>query len=471
MLVSRPLNRRVRQLSSYRPSSAAPSHFARRFRASQRSQFSTSAFAQASYSASEAAASPFYTFVMHRLNAIVHTLSSASPASEQSTSASSSSSLSTLRRTSIDFTTPARISPNVVPTPTTVSNPGFQIASNPWAMSGVMSHVLNAAQRASTGARSLEIRDVASTSSNSGPSLPSLRKLFSEARESNQPKKMPSFQKPRYQLDRGEACIPHPEKKDRNPDVQRVLCSTGCGEDSLFTGRNALCVADGVGGWGNTPGADSAKVSRLLTHYCSLKIDENRRDEVHSHPTHVVKHAIEKTQSHKIMGTATFCLVVFEGETAYTYNIGDSGYILIRDGTVVKRSKETTWAFNAPEQIGYPPRSSSHHVKKAFTDEFQVKSGDIFVLMTDGVLDNLFEEELLEIVNKDSSSSPQSLADKIAKNALHHSRDKTRYSPFSKAAESYNKRYPGGKEDDIAVVVGVVSPAEGETDVKVKSRL
>lgn len=37
-------------------------------------------------------------------------------------------------------------------------------------------------------------------------------------------------------------------------------------------------------------GADSAKVSRLLTHYCSLKIDENRRNQVHSDPTDVVKH-------------------------------------------------------------------------------------------------------------------------------------------------------------------------------------
>lgn len=53
-----------------------------------------------------------------------------------------------------------------------------------------------------------------------------------------------------------------------------------------------------------------------------------------------------------------------------------------------------------PEQIGYPPRASSDPEEKSSVDEFDIQPNDLFILMTDGVLDNLFEEELVEIVNK-----------------------------------------------------------------------
>ena len=39
----------------------------------------------------------------------------------------------------------------------------------------------------------------------------------------------------------------------------------------------------------------------------------------------------------------------------YTANLGDSGFLLIRDGEVVHRSVEQQHYFNTPFQLGVPP--------------------------------------------------------------------------------------------------------------------
>lgn len=51
----------------------------------------------------------------------------------------------------------------------------------------------------------------------------------------------------------------------------------GCGEDSLFVGQNALCVADGVGGWGTRKGASDPKSQ--MTHKFTADGKENLRAE------------------------------------------------------------------------------------------------------------------------------------------------------------------------------------------------
>jgi len=54
---------------------------------------------------------------------------------------------------------------------------------------------------------------------------------------------------------------------------------------------------------------------------------------------------------------------------------------------------------NSPRQIGYPPQRSTKCLKHSFTDTIEVQLGDLFILMTDGVLDNLLEDEILRITN------------------------------------------------------------------------
>ena len=56
-------------------------------------------------------------------------------------------------------------------------------------------------------------------------------------------------------------------------------------------------------------------------------------------------------------GSSTACVVALHKEerTMYTANLGDSGFLLIRDGEVVHRSVEQQHYFNTPFQLGVPP--------------------------------------------------------------------------------------------------------------------
>ena len=76
-----------------------------------------------------------------------------------------------------------------------------------------------------------------------------------------------------------------------------------------------------------------------------------------------------------------------------TLNLGDSGYMLVRkhaNGTemeVVFRSKEQQYSFNFPYQCGTNCDPPSY----ADSNSHSVKDGDILLLASDGVFDNVFE--------------------------------------------------------------------------------
>ena len=79
---------------------------------------------------------------------------------------------------------------------------------------------------------------------------------------------------------------------------------------------------------------------------------------------------------------------------------------------------------------------------------------------TDGLFDNLFDDQIIELIKphvKESESGDlrdvNKLADSIATEAERLSRDSNYISPFAKAAQSKIPGYSGGKQDDITVAV------------------
>ena len=58
-----------------------------------------------------------------------------------------------------------------------------------------------------------------------------------------------------------------------------------------------------------------------------------------------------------LSGSCTACLVVLDKEekTLYSANLGDSGFLVIRDGRVVHKSREQQHYFNAPFQLAIAP--------------------------------------------------------------------------------------------------------------------
>ncbi|CAF0804478.1 unnamed protein product [Brachionus calyciflorus] len=95
------------------------------------------------------------------------------------------------------------------------------------------------------------------------------------------------------------------------------------------------------------------------------------------------------------------------GHTALlsTCNIGDSGYMIIRNKTVIYKSSTQTHRLNAPFQLGCtPPELLDHDLYRdkpedSLCQTHEIKSGDFILLSSDGLFDNLYEDEIALIID------------------------------------------------------------------------
>ena len=87
-----------------------------------------------------------------------------------------------------------------------------------------------------------------------------------------------------------------------------------------------------------------------------------------------------------------------------------------------------------------------------------IAAGDVIVAGTDGLFDNLYNNEITAVVVHAvrAGFSPQVTAQKIAALARQRALDKDRQTPFSTAAQDAGIRYYGGKLDDTTVVVSYI---------------
>ena len=88
-----------------------------------------------------------------------------------------------------------------------------------------------------------------------------------------------------------------------------------------------------------------------------------------------------------------------------------------------------------------------------------VAPGDVVIAGTDGLFDNLYNNEVIAVVVHATRASlgPQVTAQKIAALARQRAQDKNRQTPFSTAAQDAGIRYYGGKLDDITVIVSYIT--------------
>jgi len=240
---------------------------------------------------------------------------------------------------------------------------------------------------------------------------------------------------------------------------------SGCfGDDAYFIRADALGVADGVSGWRDTGTGAPALYSRLFMHHCALKAEA---DGVTS-PQALIEHGHRETTG--ILGSSTVMVVTLEGTLLRMAHIGDCGMLIVRDGAPLLRTVEQQHDFNFPFQLGAGSRNSP---ADAATCEIRVRPGDVVILGSDGLFDNLFDEEIVAMVTRHlrGSATPRSvadipaeLADDLVAEARDASLDRRRTSPFELRAVSAEIFYEGGKPDDICVIVAIVVEGEDTPD-------
>jgi len=337
--------------------------------------------------------------------------------------------------------------------------------------------------------------------------------------------------------------LPHPfktaascgiDRRDYGPDDESL--DPELSEDASFITRVSLPdetgketrnvvyagVADGVGSW-REYGVDPREFSHTLMRECGNilreaackagkrmeKGDEKFRRTIA--PAEVMAQAYERVKADNVIGSSTACVAMFDGlrHQLHFSNLGDSGIIVLRhiDSTIagtLKRDKtkprverhsdlriafvsqQQLRAFNHPFQLGWTGEeivgedTSFKSAAESCTTSIHIRRGDIIIMATDGLFDNVelediasmaleWEEKSGFIRNGDiaarekrwevgSSMTNQSaevvneLAAALVGKARENSLDQSIDSPFAILAKENDVMWSGGMPDDCTVI-------------------
>lgn len=312
------------------------------------------------------------------------------------------------------------------------------------------------------------------------------------------------------------------------------------GEDAFFVSRVgtstrsastevpeavAFAVADGVGGWTESR-VDPADFSHGICGYMAQTALAWNGPAHKLRPKQLLQagydQVVDDPSIHAGGSTASVGVALPDGRVELA-NLGDSGSVLLRLAAVHHYSTPQTHGFNTPYQLSIIPprmRAQASVFGGAYLEDFPrdaavtnvtVQHGDVLILATDGVFDNLNNQEILKLVSSrmiatgawsatpdnginvsqnlvsltasgglasafpphashpgsqenaadqstriESTMTLQSLlAASIAGEAKIASLDFRRDGPFAKEAQRYypGDHYRGGKVDDICVLV------------------
>lgn len=294
------------------------------------------------------------------------------------------------------------------------------------------------------------------------------------------------------------------------------------GQDAFFlsqigdTSDVALGIADGVGGWAEL-GVDPANFSHGICHYMKHAAITYEKEEWGSNlcAQALLQRGYENLYEDQsvLAGGSTACVAIARSNGILdTANLGDSGYVQIRLNTIHSCSEPQVHSFNTPYQLSIIPEVTRSRVAAfgrpylcdmphdAEINQHKLSHGDVLVIGTDGVWDNLSHSDILEIVSQNmlrakawvhTSSNEISvgknfsekvsiipadeeasyfttgdlpgnlqgiLAVKITAEAKAASVNVKRDSPFAREFRKFfpGENWKGGKVDDICVVVAIV---------------
>lgn len=140
--------------------------------------------------------------------------------------------------------------------------------------------------------------------------------------------------------------------------------------------------------------------------------------------------------------------------------IGDSAYMIFKKinnkYNIYFKSEAQQHGYDFPFQLGTNGiRSDS--AQFALENEHYIERGDIILLATDGLFDNMFDEDILVSVNEflgREEFNGNEICKILAEKSFGLSMDEKYVSPFEIYSKNNGRKFTGGKSDDITIVVG-----------------
>lgn len=232
-------------------------------------------------------------------------------------------------------------------------------------------------------------------------------------------------------------------------------------EDASFQTATALGIADGVSAWRES-GIDGGQFARELMRNC--------RDIglVASSSSQELAAGLSQAHSRvQAYGSSTALLGFLVGSHILFATLGDSRAIVLRwlheKLTLVFTTEVSMHSFNCPYQLAHIPTRLNFAAfindtsKDARLYSRIVEPGDLVIMGTDGLWDNLYDRDIIDLLSNEDLISPHRAAEMLGKQAYLNSKS-TRATPFQDAV---NQTYPdrlwkGGKADDITVLAALV---------------
>lgn len=278
-------------------------------------------------------------------------------------------------------------------------------------------------------------------------------------------------------------------------------------------------VADGVGSW-REYGVDPRDFSHKLMGECenilreaTLEGDNLGDKNKHSmiSPAELLAQSYQRTKEANVIGSSTACVGLFDSvhHQLHFSNIGDSGIIVLRhiDSDVASAlqrdrsnprherksdlrisfvSQQQLKSFNHPYQMGWTGEevvekdSSFKEASDSCTSSVHILRGDIIIMATDGLFDNVDIDDITKIallweedsgfidgggaearkkrwasggsLTELSAKSVPKLAEILCQKARENSLDSTIDSPFALLAKENDIMWSGGMPDDCTVI-------------------
>lgn len=236
--------------------------------------------------------------------------------------------------------------------------------------------------------------------------------------------------------------------------------------------------------------------SRLLLHFWALEVEKNVDHCISTlDPVGYLQYAYEETlrattSPTEWLGTTTSATAILhwtkeqdgaQKPLLYVTNLGDCKILVIRpsEKKVIFRTAEQWHWFDCPMQLG--TNSIDTPRKDAVLSKIAVQEDDVVLALSDGVMDNLWEHEVLKIIMdsigkwEEARAAPEDVAQhdnlsdernvyiarELLNAALTIARDPFAESPFMEKAVEEGLAIEGGKMDDISVVVASCKKRDG----------
>lgn len=231
-------------------------------------------------------------------------------------------------------------------------------------------------------------------------------------------------------------------------------------EDAFFIADKDFGLFDGVTGSRKASGQDLYSVQLCRQTQAMIESQRSRRGKVQV--DYALEFAVGSLVDTMAVGSTTACVVTIDSQSEpgltllRGVNVGDSGLTLCRRPpaggplAVVYKTNPQMHYFNCPFQLG---GSSPDTPDQCVRIACPLAPGDVLVIASDGLYDNIFDEQILQILESSAGQPPAAQAQLLVDAARAVQEDPSAVVPYGIEARAAGQSWEGGKLDDTAVLV------------------